>query len=134
MRAQLLAVAFSGCEQMEGYGTNRPADSPATTNAPAPDNAASNKRDAAEKLKTPIDQSEDVEDVKRTAEIRKRVLKQSDLSVNARNVKIITEGGKVTLRGPVKTAGERDIIGTIAVEVAGEENVDNQIDVPTAAP
>jgi len=55
------------------------------------------------------------------------------MSVNAKNVKIITNNGKVTLRGPVNTAEEKRLIGEIASRVARSENVDNQLDATNAA-
>jgi osmotically-inducible protein OsmY len=67
--------------------------------------------------------------VKYTAEIRSRITGDSSMSVNARNVKIVTSQGKVTLRGPVDSAAEKDAIERIARDVAGEGNVDNQIEV-----
>ena len=100
-----------------------------------PDNTAKNKRDAnTDATKTPINQDENQADVNRTAEIRKRVLDTPDMSVNARNVKIITSQGKVTLRGPVNSDAERDLVVKIAKDVAGEDNVDNQIEVAPANP
>ena len=51
------------------------------------------------------------------------------MSVNAQNVKIITKDGQVTLRGPVKTAEEKRLIGEIAERIARAENVDNQLEV-----
>ena len=51
------------------------------------------------------------------------------MSVNAQNVKIITQAGQLTLRGPVKTAAEKTRIEEIARAVAGENNVDNQLEV-----
>ena len=51
------------------------------------------------------------------------------MSVNARNLKIITVDGRVTLRGPVKTAEEKRLIGAIADRIARAENVDNQLEV-----
>jgi osmotically-inducible protein OsmY len=111
-----------------------PPPAASTTPPPAstdPANTAINQRDADGDTKTPIDQDENSPDVKRTAEIRRKVLDQPDLSINARNVKIITSQGKVTLRGPVNTEAERDTIVRIAREVAGEANVDNQIEIAT---
>jgi osmotically-inducible protein OsmY len=67
--------------------------------------------------------------VKTTAEIRKRITATEGLSINAQNAKVITSGGKVTLRGPVESAAERDTIDRIARDVAGEANVDNQLEV-----
>ena len=51
------------------------------------------------------------------------------VSVNARNVKVITSKGKVTLRGPVNSDTEKETIDRIAREVAWDQNVDNQIEV-----
>jgi hypothetical protein len=99
------------------------------TTPPAPDNTAVNERDADGDTKTPIDQDENSADVKTTAEIRSRITGDSSMSINARNVKIVTSQGKVTLRGPVDSAAEKDAIEAIARDVAGEGNVDNQIEV-----
>jgi osmotically-inducible protein OsmY len=55
------------------------------------------------------------------------------LSLNARNVKVITSNGRVTLRGPVKSQAEKQAIADIAGRVATPEKVDNQIEI-TAEP
>ena len=65
-----------------------------------------------------------------TADIRKRVV-DTKMSTNAQNVKIVTQDGHVTLRGPVKSDEERTRIGKFAEEVAGSGNVDNQLEVET---
>jgi osmotically-inducible protein OsmY len=44
-------------------------------------------------------------------------------------VKIITQNGKVTLRGPVKSEEEKKQIEQIAAEVAGVGNVQSQLEV-----
>ena len=106
--------------------TNRSTDD---STAPAPDNTAVNKRDRDASAKTPIDQKENQRDVSITADIRKQILAKKEMSVDARNVKIITADGKVTLRGPVASQEERDAIDEIARSVAGKDNVDNQIEV-----
>jgi len=92
------------------------------------DNTGVNVRDRNDATKTPIDQNENKRDVQLTADIRKHVV-DKDMSVNARNVKIITQDGRVTLRGPVKDEAEKNAIAVIAVEVAGAGNVDNQLEV-----
>jgi len=51
------------------------------------------------------------------------------LSTNGQNVKIITSDGKVTLRGPVKSAKEKDDIAAKATQIAGVKQVDNQLEV-----
>ena len=129
--AVIALIGLAGCDY-----SNRPAassTSPAPSNAPGgtsePDNTAVNQRDRNADAKTPIDQNENQRDVNITAEIRKAVLAQEDMSVNARNVKIITADGKVTLRGPVNSTSERDTIEKIARDVAGKDNVDNQVEV-----
>jgi len=69
-----------------------------------------------------------------TAKIRREVLDVKDLSIDARNAKIITADGKVTLRGPVKSTEERDTLERIARDAAGDGNVDNQLEVAATAP
>ncbi len=102
---------------------------PAPNATPAePTNTAVNVRDRAETVKTPIDQNENQADIDLTAAIRKRVV-DTDLSVNAHNVKIITQNGKVTLRGPVKSAEEKKQVEQIAHDVAGADNVDSQLEI-----
>jgi osmotically-inducible protein OsmY len=93
------------------------------------DNTGVNKRDADTNLtKTPTDQKENKKDLDITAEIRKR-LTDTKASINAQNVKIMTQDGKVTLRGPVKNDDEKQMIERMAREVAGEGNVENQLEV-----
>jgi hyperosmotically inducible protein len=66
-------------------------------------------------------------DINITREIRQSVERSDNLSELAKNVKIITLKGNVTLRGPVNTAAEKNSIGQIARKAAGENNVHNQI-------
>lgn len=78
---------------------------------------------------TPLDQGNSQADMDTTAQIRKEVIAGKGMSVNAKNVKIITNRGQVTLRGPVNTAEEKRLIGDIAIRIALLENVDNQLEV-----
>lgn len=114
-----IAVAFAGCNQSSTPVSRNtgPDRSPPVTNA-APDNTAVNQRDARANTKTPIDQNENQADVDMTAKIRQRVLDVKDLSINARNAKIIAANGKVTLRGPVNSAEEKETLAKIATDVA----------------
>lgn len=106
---------------------------PSITTNPDPlspaDNTDKNKRDRDPDAKTPIDQNENQSDIDITAGIRKDILAQDGMSVNARNVKVITADGKVTLRGPVDSADEHKTIVEIAKKVAGADKVDDQIEV-----
>lgn len=115
-----------------GAASSSPA-TPADSIAPLgtqPDNTAINQRDAdLGKTKTPINQNENQADIDVTAKIRQRVVAEKEFSINAQNVKIITADGMVTLRGPVNSQAEYDMIAKIAREVAGEGKVDNQLEI-----
>jgi len=125
-----LAGVF-GCDNSNRSvpSSTSPAPSNSSGRTAEPDNTAVNQRDRDADVKTPIDQKENQKDVSTTAEIRNLVLATKDMSVDGRNVKIITADGKVTLRGPVASDDERKAIDKIARGVAGDDNVDNQIEV-----
>jgi len=95
----------------------------------APDNTKVNKRDTNSAALTPMDQNNNQTDLKITQQIRQAVMADGSLSFTAKNVKIITQNGKVTLRGPVNSAQERDAIDAAARKVAGAAQVDNQLEV-----
>jgi len=65
--------------------------------------------------------------------IRKAVMDDKSLSTYAHNTKIIAQGGKVTLKGPVNSAEEKATIEKLATEVAGSGNVVNQITIRRAS-
>ena len=125
----LTVLILAGCNESKpksAVGNTTPAS--ADNTAVKRDNTAVNVRDRSDAVKTPIDQNENKKDIDITANIRKRVV-DTKMSVNAQNVKIITQDGKVTLRGPVKSADEKTQIEKLAQEVAGAGNVDNQLEV-----
>jgi hyperosmotically inducible protein len=64
-----------------------------------------------------------------TQKIRKAIHEDQSLSTYAHNIKIISQDGKVTLRGPVRSEDEKNNIQAKAVTVAGEENVTNQLEI-----
>ena len=96
------------------------------------DNTGKNKRDRDNKTLTPGDQSEKPEDLKLTQAIRQAVMKDPSLTMTAKNVKIITASGKVTLRGPVNNVEEKTKIHDLARAAAGQVPVDNQLEVKAA--
>jgi osmotically-inducible protein OsmY len=103
-----------------------------TTNAnkvPAPDNTDINERDRSGDTLTPPDQKENETDLALTQKIRQALVDDDALSVSAQNVKIISQNGTVTLRGPVKDQSEKDSIESKAKAVAGVDKVDNQLEV-----
>jgi hyperosmotically inducible protein len=93
------------------------------------DNTKQNQRDTSGDTKTPIDQSNSPEDLKLTQNIRQAVVKDSSLTMTAKNVKIITAGGQVTLRGPVNSAEEKKKIEDLAITAAGKDKVISKLEV-----
>jgi hyperosmotically inducible protein len=94
-----------------------------------PDNTAINERDRSGETKTSGDQSNSSADLKTTQAIRQALMKDGELSMTAKNIKVITANGHVTLRGPVKTAQEKTKIDQLAKSAAGGAQIDNQLDV-----
>ncbi len=113
-----LCLLFAGCDVVDR-----------STPAVDRDNTEINSRDVDDNSVTPMDQSNESIEIDRVAEIRKAVLDIDDLSISGQNVKIITDNGKVVLRGPVASAAEREAIGNVAEKFAGPGNVTNQLDV-----
>lgn len=82
--------------------------------------------------KTPMDQSESPAQIAITSEIRKAIIADKAMSMNAQNCKIITEkSGVVTLRGKVDSQAEKDAVEAKAKAVAGVTRVDNQLEIKT---
>jgi osmotically-inducible protein OsmY len=97
-----------------------------------PDNSAQNVRDRSGETQTSGSQSNSSDDTKLTAAIRSAIVKDDSLTMTAKNVKIITEGGTVTLRGPVQTAEEKSKIEQLAASAASGMKIDNQLEVKEA--
>jgi hyperosmotically inducible protein len=117
------AILIAGCSR------DRDARQATNTPAVAPDNTGRNVRDRGGETKTPGDQSESEADRTITQNIRKALTADDSLSTNAKNVKIITNVGIVTLRGPVQSEKEKADIEAKAKQVAGVKQVDNQLEV-----
>ena len=93
------------------------------------DNTATNQRDRSGETKTSGDQSNSSADLKITQAIRQALIKDDQISTTAKNIKVITANGQVTLRGPVKTVQEKAKVDQIARSAAGGAQIDNQLDV-----
>jgi hyperosmotically inducible protein len=93
------------------------------------DNSRVNERDRASTALTPMDQGESQADRDMTQSIRKSVIADDSLSFTAKNVKIITRDGRVTLRGVVNNAREKATIEKSAKELAGAKKVTNELEV-----
>lgn len=97
--------------------------------SPAADNSARNERDRSGATKTSFDQSNTKADTEITASIRRALMAEDSLSMKAKNVKVITENGVVTLRGPVQTEAEKTRIAELAKAAAGQMKIENQLEV-----
>jgi osmotically-inducible protein OsmY len=92
------------------------------------DNTRRNERDRRDTL-TPGSRGNSDAELKITASIRRGLVGSKSLSSNAKNVKVFTVGSKVTLRGVVKSAEEKDEIAKLAKDTAGVTDVDEQLEV-----
>ena len=93
---------------------------------PAPDNTKTNKD---QRGPTADQQKMNPADRETTQKIRKALEADKSLSTYAHNVKIITQNGKVTLRGPVRSDSEKSDVEAKAAGVVGSENVTSQLEV-----
>ena len=94
---------------------------------PAPDNTKNNQGDASKDAITADQQKMNPADRNTTKQIRKSIMQDKSLSTYAHNIKIITQDGKVTLKGPVRSADDKANIEAKAVAVAGADNVTNHL-------
>jgi hyperosmotically inducible protein len=94
-----------------------------------PDNTATNERDRSGETKTSGDQSNNSADLKITQAIRRALMNDREVSMTAKNIKVVTANGQVTLRGPVKTAQEKAKVDQIARSAAGGAQIDDQLEV-----
>lgn len=99
----------------------------------AADNTKVNTRDRAAGAVTADQQKETPTDRGITKRIRQSVVSDKSLSTYAHNVKIVAQGGQVTLKGPVRTETEKQTIERKATEVAGAGHVTNEITVTASA-
>lgn len=125
--APILIVALAACEKQTTLEKNE--ERKEVTSAEA-DNTKKNRRDVdpERETKTPMDQGESEADRTITADIRKDVVADDSLSINAKNVKIITSDGIVTLRGAVANEREKTTIDAVAKKTAGVKRIENQLE------
>jgi hyperosmotically inducible protein len=88
--------------------------------APATDNTKMNDRDRPADRMTADQQSENSADRDMTQQIRKALISDKSLSSYGHNVKIITVNGSVTLKGPVRSQEEKQLIESKAASVSGK--------------
>ena len=96
---------------------------------PAPDNTKVNQRDRDSSQPTADQQKDNRSDREITQQIRQAVMKDTSLSSYAHNVKIVSQNGMVTLKGPVRSEEDKQSIAAKAAEVVGADKVTNQLEV-----
>src|SRR5579863_4445063 len=107
----LLATAFCATSLL---ATPQASDSTAQ-----PDNTKVNQRDRNADQPTADQQKNDHSDRMLTKNIRKSIMADKSLSTYAHNVKIISQNGTVTLKGPVKSEDEKKSVLAKAAEIVG---------------
>jgi len=107
----------------------RAQDSTSQQAPPAADNTKTNERDRSASEATADQQKENRSDRDITQQIRQSIMKDKSLSTYAHNVKIVTQNGQVTLKGPVSSEDEKRAIETKAAEVAGENKVSSELNI-----
>ncbi len=95
------------------------------------DNSARNERDRSGESVTSFDQSNEEADLKVVAAIRKALVAHETLSINAKNVKVVTNAERVVLRGPVKSQAEKNTIDQLAKDHADGRTVENLLEIET---
>ena len=96
---------------------------------PQADNTKMNQRDRNSNEATADQQKANRADHDITQQIRKSIANDKSLSSYGHNVKVITQNGMVTLKGPVRSEEEKKAVEDKAAEVAGADKVTNEIDV-----
>jgi osmotically-inducible protein OsmY len=124
MQSRSLAWLISGALLIVGLSTSTGAQT-----ATRPDNTKVNTRDRAEGAVTADQQKENATDRDLAQKIRRSVTSDKTLSTYAHNVKIVAQGGQITLKGPVRSAQEKKDVEAKAVEVAGAGHVVNEISI-----
>jgi osmotically-inducible protein OsmY len=119
----LFGCSFAGAQQSSDQ------DSATRPNATQPDNTKVNQRDRSANEPTADQQKSNRSDRDITQQVRKAIMEDKSLSTYAHNVKIITQNGMVTLKGPVRSQEEKKAIEAKAAEVAGGDKVTNEMDI-----
>jgi osmotically-inducible protein OsmY len=107
----------------------RAAQSDPGMTAAKPDNTRINKRDRNAVEMTADKQGASKQDREITRQIRRALVRDKGLSFYAHNVKVITKGGLVTLKGPVKSEQERQAVLKAATAAGGARDITDEMSV-----
>ncbi|MFN8547032.1 MAG: BON domain-containing protein [Candidatus Eisenbacteria bacterium] len=122
-----LTLALSACgsandPQKANDEGRRPAADQQANNQPAVNGS---DQDA---MPTPTDQGTSATDIAITRSIRQALMEGEGLSLDAKNIKVITLEGVVALRGQVVSEEERTEIGAVAGDTPGVTRVVNLLE------
>jgi osmotically-inducible protein OsmY len=109
--------------------TQQPPAASDSAQTPAGDNTKMNQQDHNDNPTTAQQQKENPSDRELTQQVRKAIMQDKSLSTYAHNVKIISQNGTVTLKGPVRSEDEKRAIDAKAAEVAGRDKVVDELTV-----
>src|SRR5689334_11944705 len=124
LRSFVCGIALSGTFLLPGSALGSQ-----DTQQTASDNTKVNKRDRNSAEQTADQGKNNLSDREVMRQIRRDVVNDKSLSTYAHNVKIISQNGKVTLKGPVDSGDEKKTIEQYARKVAGDGNVTDQLTV-----
>jgi hyperosmotically inducible periplasmic protein len=106
------------------------ANAQTSDSSPQADNTTVNKRDRDPGQATADQQKNNPSDRDLTKNIRRSIMTDKSLSSYAHNVKVISQNGTVTLKGPVKSEDEKNSILAKAAAIAGgADKVTDQVTV-----
>jgi|SRR5438477_6596757 len=105
------------------------AQEPNTAPAQQPDNTKVNQRDRSNAEPTADQQKDNRSDRELARQIRQALVKDKSLSSKAHNVKVIAQNGNVTLKGPVGSEQEKQVVEAKAAQIAGADKVISEIQV-----
>ena len=94
-----------------------------------PDNTKVNQRDRNQSEPTADQQKENRSDRDISQQIRKSVTQDKSLSTDAHNIKIISQNGAVTLKGPVRSDEEKKAVEAKAAAIVGQDKVTSELEV-----
>ena len=97
--------------------------------ATSPDNTKMNAQDRDKASPTADQQKDNRSDREITQQIRQSLMNDKSLSTYGHNVKVVTQNGQVTLKGPVRSDEEKKTIESKAIEVAGENKVTSELNI-----
>lgn len=120
----VVAVCVSACSD------RRTDTAPDDSGKPlAADNTGQNAEERSPGMPNVMEQGQSGPDLEITQSIRQALVADESLSMNAKNVKVITKNGEVALRGPVESAAEKATIHRIAEQTAGVTQVVDLLEV-----